>query len=201
MSARPPGVVSGFPNITPTFSRIWLINTTLVLDFEMAPVSLRRACDISLACRPTWESPISPSISDRGTSAATESTTTTSTAPLLTKASVISRACSPVSGCETKRLSMSTPRRLAYAASKACSASMKAATPPSFCASAMICSATVVLPEDSGPYISATRPRGMPPTPNARSSAIAPVGITSTVALAADSPRRIMEPFPNSFSI
>jgi len=36
-----------------------------------------------------------------GTNAATESTTITSNAPLLTSASVISNACSPVSGCDT----------------------------------------------------------------------------------------------------
>lgn len=34
---------------------------------------------------------------------------------------------------------------------KACSASINAASPPSFCTSAMTCRATVVLPEDSGP--------------------------------------------------
>ena len=62
------------------------------------PVSLRRAWDIKRACRPTKLSPISPSISALGTSAATESTTTTSRAPERTSASAISRACSPVSG-------------------------------------------------------------------------------------------------------
>ena len=35
---------------------------------------------------------------------------------------------------------------------------MNAAMPPAFCASAMTCSATVVLPEDSGPKISADPP-------------------------------------------
>src|SRR4029453_14437541 len=52
-----------------------------VSNRESVPESLRIACDISRACRPTWVSPISPSISARGTSAATESITTTSTAP------------------------------------------------------------------------------------------------------------------------
>ena len=52
---------------------------------------------------------MSPSISAFGTNAATESTTTTSIAPLLTKLSVISNACSPVSGCDTIKLSISTP--------------------------------------------------------------------------------------------
>ena len=41
----------------------------------------------------------------------------------------------------------------------------------------MTCWQTVVLPDDSGPKISVIRPRGMPPTPSARSSAIEPVGI------------------------
>ena len=41
--------------------------------------------------------------------AATESTTRTSTAPERMRTSAISRACSPLSGCETRRLSVSTP--------------------------------------------------------------------------------------------
>src|SRR5205807_4232068 len=52
-----------------------------VRDFETMAVSFRRACDISRACRPICGSPISPSSSAFGTSAATESTTTTSTPP------------------------------------------------------------------------------------------------------------------------
>src|SRR5881409_1138136 len=52
-----------------------------VFDFDTMPVSLRSACDINRACRPICASPISPSISAFGTSAATESTTTTSTPP------------------------------------------------------------------------------------------------------------------------
>ena len=67
----------------------------------MMPVSLRSAWLIRRACRPTNESPISPSISAFGTSAATESMTTTSIAPERTSASQISSACSPVSGWET----------------------------------------------------------------------------------------------------
>ena len=57
--------------------------------------------------------------------------------------------------------------RLAYSASRACSASMKAATPPRFCAWPAVESASVVLPDDSGPKISTTRPRGKPPMPMA----------------------------------
>ena len=57
---------------------------------------------------------------------------------------------------------------------------MIAHTPPIRCASAMMCCTSVVLPDDSGPKISITRPRGMPPTPSAMSSAIEPVGIVST---------------------
>ena len=71
MSARPPGVVSGLPKTTPIFSRSWLTKITAVRDLEIAPVSLRSACDIRRACRPGSESPISPSISARGTRAAT----------------------------------------------------------------------------------------------------------------------------------
>ena len=45
-----------------------------------------------------------------GTNAATESTTINLIAPLLTNASTISNACSPVSGCATNKLSISTPK-------------------------------------------------------------------------------------------
>ena len=121
------------------------------LDLEIAPASLRSAWLIRRACRPTWESPISPSISARGTRAATESTTITSMAPERTSASVISNACSPVSGWETSRPSTSTPNARAYTGSRACSTSMNAALPPFFCPSAMQCRASVVLPELSGP--------------------------------------------------
>ncbi|SKU07514.1 Uncharacterised protein [Mycobacteroides abscessus subsp. abscessus] len=112
---------------------------------------MRNAWLIKRACRPTWLSPISPSISARGTSAATESMTMRSMAPERTSMSAISRACSPVSGCDTNSESVSTPSFLAYSGSSACSASMNAAIPPARCALATACRATVVLPEDSGP--------------------------------------------------
>ena len=57
----------------PIFSRSWLMKTAIVFDLDNDPVSLRRACDMSRAWRPTWVSPISPSISARGVNAATES--------------------------------------------------------------------------------------------------------------------------------
>ena len=76
------------------------MNTTTQLDLLMTAVSFRSACDIRRACSPTWLSPISPSISAFGTSAATESTTTISMAPDLTMVSAISNACSPLSGWE-----------------------------------------------------------------------------------------------------
>ena len=72
MSALPPVVVSGLPNITPIFMRIWLMKITSVLDLEIEAVSLRSAWLIRRACRPAASSPISPSISARGTRAATE---------------------------------------------------------------------------------------------------------------------------------
>ena len=122
-----------------------------VLDFEITPVSLRRAWDIRRACEPTCASPIWPSSSARGTSAATESTTRMSTAFERTSISVMSRACSPVSGWETSRLSVSTPRRRAYRGSRACSVSTKAAIPPCRWALATIWRVRVVFPEASGP--------------------------------------------------
>ena len=69
------------------------ITVQLVLLIEL--VSFLNACDISLACRPIFESPISPSISLLGVRAATESIITISIAPDLIKLSAISKACSP----------------------------------------------------------------------------------------------------------
>ena len=186
--------------MTPTFSRSWLMKIAVVLVWLSAPVIFRSAWDISRAWRPTWLSPISPSISARGTSAATESMTTTSIAPERISMSAISRACSPVSGWETSSPSVSTPSFFAYSGSSACSASMNAAMPPAFCALATACSAIVVLPLPSGPYTSTTRPRGRPPMPSATSSAIAPVGITS-IGGRPSSPSRMIEPRPNCRSI
>ena len=54
------------------------------------------------------------------------------TASLLTKASHISNACSPVSGCDKSNSSILTPNLSAYTGSNACSASIKAALPPNF---------------------------------------------------------------------
>src|SRR5438105_5907782 len=174
---------------------------TVVSNRLSDPASFRMACDIRRACRPTWESPISPSISARGTSAATESTTNRSSAPDRTSMSPISRACSPESGCDTKSSSMFTPKAWAYVGSSACSASTKAAMPPWRWASAMTCRHTVVLPEPSGPNTSTMRPRGIPPTPSAMSRDIDPVGITEMPCPAGCSPRRITAPFPYCFSI
>ena len=97
------------------------------------------------------ESPISPSISALGTSAATESITMMSIEPERISVSAISSACSPVSGWLTSSASMSTPSAFAYSGSSACSASMNTATPPARWQLAIACRATVVLPEDSGP--------------------------------------------------
>src|SRR5262249_41047185 len=65
----------------------------------------------------------------------------------------------------------------------------------------MTCSATVVLPLDSGPKISTTRPRGKPPTPRAASKEMEPVEITAMGTMASLLPSRIIEPLPNCFSI
>ena len=43
MSALPPVVVSGLPNITPIFMRIWLMKMTMQLVRLMVAVSLRSA--------------------------------------------------------------------------------------------------------------------------------------------------------------
>jgi len=60
-----------------------------------------------------------------------------STAPERTRLSAISRACSPVSGWETQSSSIFTQIFFAYSGSRACSASIKAATQPAFCTSAI----------------------------------------------------------------
>ena len=92
--------------MTPIFSRSWFVKRQIVSVRLSVPASLRSAWLISRAWRPTWLSPISPSISAFGVSAATESTATMSTAPERTSSSAISSACSPVSGCETSSSSM-----------------------------------------------------------------------------------------------
>ena len=59
----------------------------------------------------------------------------------------------------------------------------------------------VVLPEASGPKISVTRPRGIPPTPRAASSEIAPVEMTAISHAVGWAPNRMMAPLPNCRSI
>ena len=105
-----------------------------------------------------------------------------------------------MSGCDIRSSSIFTPRAFAYTGSRACSASINAATPPSFWASAIICSARVVFPEDSAPYISIILPLGTPPSPNAISRFILPVEITF-MFIFWFSPSFMMEPSPNSLCI
>src|SRR3978361_2179160 len=78
---------------------------------------------------------------------------------------------------------------------------MKAQMPPFFWPSATVCSASVVLPEDSGPQISTTRPRGSPPTPSAMSSPSEPDEMVSTSIERSFLPSFITEPLPNCRSI
>ena len=85
----------------------------MVLVLLTLPDNLRSAWDMRRACKPTWASPISPSISARGTKAATESMTMMSTAPDVTKASAIAKPCSPVSGWDKSNSSMLTPKAAA----------------------------------------------------------------------------------------
>ena len=77
---------------------------------------------------------------------------------------------------------------------------MNAASPPTFCASAMMCSDSVVLPDDSGPKISTMRPRGTPPTPRAASTPMDPVEMALTAANSF-APSLMIEPLPNWRSI
>ena len=64
----------------------------------------------------------------------------------------------------------------------------------------MACSASVVLPDDSGPKTSIMRPRGKPFPPRAKSTDRLPVEIPS-ICIWQSAPRGMMEPSPNSFSI
>ena len=81
--------------MTPIFMRIWLMKMSRQLLRDTVEVSLRSAWLMRRAWRPTWLSPMSPSISALGTSAATESMTMMSTALERTSMSAISSACSP----------------------------------------------------------------------------------------------------------
>ena len=76
---------------------------------ETTEVSLRMAWLMRRAWSPICGSPMSPSISALGTSAATLSTTRMSQAPLRTSCSAISSACSPVSGWEMSSSPTFTP--------------------------------------------------------------------------------------------
>ena len=176
------------------------MKTTQVLLFEIAPVSFRIAWLMSRACRPTCESPMSPSSSFCGTKAATESITITSTAFERISISVMCIASSPLPGWLTKSVSSSTPIFLAQLGSRACSASMKAAIPPAFCARAITCRASVVLPLDSGPKISIIRPFGTPTPPSAMSSERLPVEIPE-IGPFMPVPSGMIEPSPYCFSI
>ncbi len=99
-------------------------------------------------------------------------------------------------GLETSNSSSLTPIFFAYSGSSACSASINAQMPPFFCASAIACKQSVVLPEDSGPKISKMRPRGYPPMPSAQSRPMEPEGIASTSTFAV-SPSFIIASSPN----
>src|ERR1700710_456328 len=78
---------------------------------------------------------------------------------------------------------------------------MKAQMPPFFWPSATVCSASVVLPEDSGRQITTPRPRGGPPTPSAMSSPSEPDEMVSTSIERSFLPSFITEPLPNCRSI
>ena len=106
---------------------------------------------MSRACRPMCESPMSPSISAFGTSAATESMTTTSTAPERTRISQISSACSPVSGCEIEQALDIDAELLRVLHVERVLRVDERGDAPAFCAFATTCRQSVVLPLDSGP--------------------------------------------------
>ena len=102
-------MVSGLPYMTPIFSRSWLMKMAMVLDLASVAGELAQ----SLAHEAGLEAHVGVAHLafdlGRGVSAATESTTTTSRAPERISMSVISSACSPVSGWETSSSSTFTP--------------------------------------------------------------------------------------------
>ena len=95
-------------------------------------MSLRSACDISRACRPTCVSPMSPSSSAFVTSAATESTTTTSTALRADQhLGDVERLFAGVRLRDEQVVEIDAERLRRSSGSSACSTSMNAAVPPS----------------------------------------------------------------------
>ena len=163
-------------------------------------MSLRSAWLISRAWMPTKLSPISPSISARGTRAATESSDDDVHAAgpdqglgdLERLLAGVRLADEELVHVDAAGARVARVQRVLDVDERRDAASR--------CASAMTCWQTVVLPDDSGPKISVIRPRGMPPTPRARSSAIEPVGIESTYCRSAE-PSFMIDPRPNCFSI
>ena len=125
-----------------------------------------------------------------------ESITTTSIAPLLTRAA-ISSACSPVSAGKSRDFQCLL-KVLGISGVKACSASTNAAIPPRFGSSAMM-EGSCSLSRRFGPKISIALPLGIPPTPSAISRVSAPVGLLQRPFCAEASPSFIMEPLPNCF--
>ncbi len=78
---------------------------------------------------------------------------------------------------------------------------MNAATPPSFCAWAIVCSARVVLPDDSGPEDLDHAAAGQAADAERPVELIEPVEIAGMGAMASLPPSRMIEPLPNCFSI
>ena len=171
----------------------------MVLGRLRLAVSLRSAWLMSRACRPTCVSPISPSISARGTSAATESMTITSSALERMSMSAISSACSPVSGWAMSSSSTLTPmarrrpgpwraRRRCRRTSRRCAGPRPPRAWPAW-----------TCPTTRGRR-SRPRPRGRPPMPRARSRRARRWGsVDADVAVL--SPSRMMAPLPNCLSI
>ncbi len=73
---------------------------------------------------------------------------------------------------------------------------MNAHTPPFFCASAIACNVSVVLPEDSGPNTSMMRPARVTADAERQSSPMEPEGMTSTSTFG-ESPSFMMASSPN----
>ena len=95
--------------MTPIFSRIWLMKITR--QFDLRDRGRQLAQRLAHQARLQADEAVAHLALDlgRGTSAATESMTTTSTALERTSVSTISSACSPLSGWETSRSSSLTP--------------------------------------------------------------------------------------------
>ncbi len=151
MSALPPVVVSGLPNITPIFMRIWLMKITIVRD------SCDRGGELAqrLAHQPGLKADVGVAHLaldlGLGDSAATESITmSVDRARAHEHVGDLERLLAVV-GLADEQLLRLDPELARVVEVERVLGVDEGATPPGFWHSAMACRVSVVLPQDSGP--------------------------------------------------